>query len=102
MIGDKRYLVSGVGAKAPPLQINADNTYAWTLDSRNTVRGRWRALADREMKPGTKPPAIVLLKGEDGKDWQVSNGGVHSGNNRDAIEIVRMDMGITYRGTRMQ
>jgi len=101
VIGDKRYLVVGPGAKAPPLSIKRDGRYVWTIDSRTKVEGRWRELAPNERKSGTKGPAIVLLKGEDGKDWQVSNRGANSANNRDAINIDRMDMGLSYQGTRM-
>ena len=99
--GSTRYLVVGPGAKAPPLVINANGTYIWRIDSQKTVTGKWRKLADTEMRSGTKSPAILLMKGEDGKDWQVSNAGVNAGSNKDRISIDRMDLGLSYQGTRM-
>lgn len=101
-IDSKGYLVVGPGAHAPPLQINADGSYAWVLDSRTIARGRWRSLATNEMRSGTKGPAIVLMNGESGKNWQVSRRGVNSSNNRDAIDLERMDLGLSYQGTRLQ
>ena len=101
-IDSKGYLVVGPGAHAPPLQINADGSYAWVLDSKTIVRGKWRVLAANEMRNGTKGPAVVLMNGEDGKNWQVSRGGVNPSNNRDAINLDRMDLGLSYQGTRLQ
>jgi len=101
-IDSKGYLVVGSGAHAPPLQINADGSYVWVLDSRTIVRGKWRVLAANEMRNGTKGPAVVLMNGEDGKNWQVSRGGVNPSNNRDAIDLDRMDLGLSYKGTRLQ
>jgi hypothetical protein len=38
-------------------------------------------------------------KGEGGKDWEVRRSAVNPGNNRDAIQIERMDLGLSYQGT---
>lgn len=100
-INSKGYLVVGPGAKVPPLTVRADGTYTWTIDSKTTIRGNWRKMAEGELRSGTKPPAILLLKGEDGKDWQLWRRGVDPGNNRDAIGIERMDLGLSYQGTRL-
>lgn len=90
--------------KTPPLSINPDGTYAWT-DYKNTWKGRWRALKPAEMKyayrnePG---PAVLLMKAEDGVDWQVTRQGTNESDNRDRILIERMDLGLTYRGVRLK
>jgi hypothetical protein len=101
VIDSKGYLVVGSGAHVPPLQINADGSYTWVLDSRTTVRGRWRAMAENELRSGTKSPAILLLNAEGGKNWEVWRTGVNPGDNRDAIGIERMDLGLSYAGTRL-
>jgi hypothetical protein len=100
-IDSKGYLVVGPGAHVPPLQINADGSYIWTLDSKTTIRGKWRAMADNELRSGTKPPAILLVNAESGKNWEVWKTGTNAGNNRDAISVERMDLGLSYQGTRI-
>lgn len=90
--------------KTPPLSINADGTYLWT-DYQHSWKGHWRALRPGEMKyayrnePG---PAILLMKAEDGKDWQVTRQGTNAADNRDRLLIERMDLGLTYRGVRLK
>lgn len=101
VIDSKRYTVVGPGAKAPPLTIRADGAFVWVIDSKTTIRGNWRMMAEKELRSGTKAPAILLLKGEDGKDWEVWRSGVNQGNNRDAISVERMDLGLSYQGTRL-
>ena len=101
VIDGKGYLVVGTGAHVPPLAINVDGTFVWIIDSKTTVRGKWRKMADNELKYGTKGPAVLLMKGEDGKDWEVWKKGVNPANNRDAINIERMDLGLSYQGTRL-
>lgn len=100
-IDGKGYLVVGTGAHVPPVQINADGSYIWTVDSRTRIAGHWRPMAEHELKYGTKPPAILLLAGEDGRNWEVWRAGVNAANNRDAIFVERMDLGLSYRGTRL-
>ena len=101
VIDSKGYLVVGSGAHVPPLQINADNSYVWTIDSKTTVRGTWRTLASNELRTGTKSPAILLVNGEGGKNWEVWKTGANAGNNRDTIGVERMDLGLSYQGTRL-
>ena len=101
VIDAKGYLVVGSGARVPPLLINADETYVWTIDSRTIIKGKWRKMADGELRSGTKAPAILLLNAESGKNWEVWRTGVNPGNNRDAISIDRMDLGLSYKGTRL-
>ncbi len=101
VIDDKGYLVVGPGAHVPPLQVNADGSYVWVIDSKTTLKGQWRTLADKELRAGTKPPAILLMKAEGGKDWEVWKTGTNAGNNRDAISVERMDLGQSVQGTRL-
>jgi hypothetical protein len=101
VIDSKGYLVVGPGARVPPLQIHADSTYTWTLDSKTIIRGKWRTMVTSELRSGTKAPAILLMNGEGGKNWQVWRTGVNKGNNHDAIGIERMDLGLSYQGTRL-
>ena len=100
-IDDKGYLVVGRGAHVPPLQINPNGSYVWVIDRRTTIQGKWRSLAANELRSGTKLPAILLMHGEDGKNWEVWKTGVNTGNNRDAISVERMDMGLSAMGTRL-
>lgn len=100
-IDSKGYLVVGSGARVPPLVISADHSYVWTIDSRTVVRGTWRTMAAGELRSGTKAPAILLLNGEGGKNWEVWRTGVNAGSNRDAIGVERMDLGLSYQGTRL-
>lgn len=103
IIGGNRYLTVGSGATAPPLSIKADGSYVWVIDSKTTVTGRWRKLAPSEMKYGFKDKVgIVLLKGEDGKDWQVTYSGVRSSDKRDQLNVERMDLGLNYLATRFR
>jgi len=98
--GSNTYLVVGSGAKAPPLVINANGSFTWRIDSKTTVTGKWRKMESKELKYGTKAPAILLMKGESGKDWEVWSRGTNASSNRDAITVERMDMGLSYMGTR--
>lgn len=101
IIDSKGYLVVGSGAHVPPLQINADGSYVWVIDSRTTIRGKWRAMLQDELRSGTRLPAVLLVNGEGGKNWEVWRTGVNAGNNRDAIAVERMDLGESYQGTRL-
>ncbi len=101
VIDSKGYLVVGPGAHVPPLQINADGTYVWTVDRKTTVRGNWRAMSANELRAGTKLPAVLLMNAEGGKNWEVWKTGANAGNNRDAISVERMDLGQSYQGTRI-
>ena len=101
VIDSKGYLVVGPGAHVPPILIRDNGTYTWTIDSKTVIEGKWRGMAATEMRSGTKPPAILLMNGESGKNWQVSKAGVNKSNNRDAISIDRMDLGLSYQGTRL-
>jgi hypothetical protein len=101
LIDGKGYIIVGPGAHVPPLEIFPDHRYAWVVDSHTIVKGQWRSMAATELRSGTKAPAILLLNGEDGKNWEVSRTGVNQGNNRDAISVDRMDLGLSAMGTRL-
>lgn len=103
IINGDRYLVVGPGAVAPPLTIKADGTYVWHVDSKTVVNGRWRKMADAEMKYGFKGKfGIMLEKGYDGGNWQVTYSGVRSDNKADQLGVERMDLGMSYLATRMK
>src|SRR5262249_28419035 len=100
--GADRYLVVGPGGKAPPLRVNADGTYVWTLDSKTEIRGRWRKLAPNELKSGTRPPAILLTQGESGQDWEMwIPPPVGEADTRDRAKVEGMKIGTSYRATRL-
>lgn len=100
VVAGKAYIEVGPGGKAPPISVRADGSYSWKVDSRTTVSGHWRPMAEGEMKSGSKGPAILLIKGESGKDWQMTRRGTALADNRDQADIDRMDMGLSYMATR--
>lgn len=103
VIGGDRYLVVGSGAAAPPLQIKADGSYVWVIDKGKTISGRWRKMASAEMKYGyTDKPGIMLMNGYDGGNWQVTFSDVRADDNRDQLNIQRMDLGVSFLATRMK
>lgn len=68
VVGRDLYRVFSGGMRLPPLRVNADGTYTWRVDENGRerlVRGRW---VPREDAPG-----IVLLAGDRGADWTLSN-----------------------------
>jgi hypothetical protein len=90
-------------AGAPPIRINANGTYEWVIDHVKTVNGQWRKAASSELKYGyeKRGTTIILLKGEDDKNWLVSRELVGTSDGRDRILIERTDLGLTYRGNRV-
>ena len=89
-------------AAAPPLVILADGSFVWTIDSKRTARGQWRLAQQSELKDGYAKlgTAIILLKGEDDKDWLITRELTSTSDGRDRILIERKDLGLTYRGNR--
>jgi len=98
--GDEVDLEVGRGGRSPPITVNADGTYVWRVDSATTVRGRWHALAPGEARDRTVGPAILLVAGEGGHDWQMSRSGIDASTGHDKVAIDRMDLGESYMGTR--
>jgi hypothetical protein len=73
------------------------------IDHTTTVKGRWRKAEQSELKYGYEKlgTAIILLKGEDDKNWLVTRELVGTATGRDRILIERTDLGLTYRGNRV-
>ncbi len=98
--GGKAYTEVSMGGHGRPIQVNGDGSYVWQVDSSTTVRGRWRAMAAAEVRSGTVGPAILLINGEGGKQWQMSRHGVNAGNGHDQASVDRMDLGVSYMAPR--
>jgi hypothetical protein len=94
------FLEVGPGGRAAPIMINADGSYAWKVDSVTVVRGRWRVMGQGEMRGSSRGPAILIVAGEGGHNWQVSRRGVNAGSGRDQVDVDRMDLGTSYMATR--
>ncbi len=62
--GENYYVFSGA-SRLPPLRINPDGTYVWTIDRDKTIRGRWQA--------NENAPGLILLAGDRGDDWFLYN-----------------------------
>lgn len=90
-------------AGAPPIRINSDGTFEWILDSTKVARGRWHRAAPSELKSGyeKRGTAILLVNGEDGKDWLVTRELVGGSDSRERILLERKDLGLTYWGRRL-
>src|SRR5437762_3382345 len=86
----------GMTAGAPPIRILPDGTYEWVLDHAKTVTGRWRKAEPGELKYGyeKRGTTIILLKGDDDKNWLVSRELVGTSDGRDRILIERTDLGL--------
>src|SRR3982751_3325122 len=71
--GNSVYREYGMGAKAPPLQINADGTYVWFFDyGAPPVKGKWTTHAKIEgTKYGTEVWNGVIIKDPKGGLWKV-------------------------------
>ena len=72
-------------AKAAPITINSNGTYSWIVRDGSTVNGKWRRLKPEEDNVTGGKNGLVLLKGYDGIDWQVTYMGEQ--NNKESIKI---------------
>lgn len=90
-------------AGAPPIRISADGSFEWVINQTTTAKGSWRKAEQAELKYGydKRGTAIILLKGEDDKNWLVTRELVGTSDARDRILIERTDLGLTYRGNRI-
>jgi hypothetical protein len=78
----------GPGGKAPPLTIRNDGTYSWQTDSQTVIEGQWRELGPDELRQFSTGPAILLMKGEGGQDYQLwAPGDVTHADNRDIATL---------------
>ena len=90
----------GPGGKGGGLTVSADGTYNWVDAAGAAVSGRWRERAAAEVSRGAKPPAIVLMRGRDGYDWQMSTEGKVSNDNREQVSVDQLPGGVTILATR--
>lgn len=97
--GNDVYLVVGIGAQALPIRIDRDGGYSWRTYN-GVIEGRWQALPAGQDKYHRGTPAILLLAGEDGKDWQMWSQGLVSRDNREQVTLERWDSGVSYLATR--
>lgn len=90
----------GPGGKGGGLTVRADGTYNWVDAGGAAVAGRWRERAAAEVSRGAKPPAIVLMRGRDGYDWQMSTEGRVSQDNREQASVDQLPGGVSILATR--
>lgn len=90
----------GTGGKGGGLTVSADGSYNWVDAAGAAVAGRWRERAAAEVSRGAKPPAIVLMRGRDGYDWQMSTEGKVSNENREQVSVDQLPGGVTILATR--
>lgn len=99
--GDNVYREYGTGAKAPPLQINANGTYVWYDEfNKPPVKGTWgtHAKIDRIDFHGRGTDAYngIILKDSHGVYWKIHK------DRQDHIEARIMCSGETQGGTRIK
>lgn len=101
--GNTVYREYGMGAKAPPLQINADGTYIWYDEfGKPPVKDKWTTDAKIEgAKFNTAFTNGVVIKDSKGGLWKVYRRKVE-GDNTDHITTHTMCSGLTVIGTRIQ
>lgn len=96
--GRNVYRVYGTGAKAPPLQINANGTYTWYDEfNKPPVKGKWTidaALPGATM--GTEKENGIIIRDSRGQLWKVYK------DRADHIEARVMCSGLTQGGTRLK
>ena len=60
-------------------------------------------MTSAEMKYGYKDKVgILLMNGYDGANWQVTSSGVKASDNRDQLDVQRLDLGLDFLATRMR
>lgn len=96
--GDNVYREYSMGAKAPPLQINADGTYVWYDEyNKPPVKGNWATHAKIEgLTMGTEAENGIVLKDSHGVLWKIHK------DRQDHIEARTMCSGTTQGGTRIR
>lgn len=95
--GDYIYRQYGTGAKAPPLQINANGTYVWYDEfNKPPVTGKWIPHAKIDgIKMGTEAVNGILIKDSRGYYWKVYK------DRPNHIEARTMCSGLTQGGSRI-
>lgn len=101
--GSNVYREYGMGAKSPPLQINADGTFVWYFDyGKPPVKGKWTPHAKIEgAKYGTEVWNGVIIKDPNGGEWKVYRW-KSPRDNEDHVTAQTMCSGMTMIGTRLQ
>jgi len=96
--GNYVYRVYGTGAKAPPLQINADGTYTWYDEfNKPPVKGNWATHAKiAGVTMGTEAVNGIILKDSHNVYWKISK------DRQDHIEARMLCSGQTQGGTRIK
>lgn len=101
--GNNVYREYGMGAKAPPLQINADGTYVWYFDfGKPPVKGKWRTDARVEGEKYTAAAEVgIVIKDPSGGEWKVFRR-QSTMDKEDHITAQTMCSGQTVIGTRIR
>jgi hypothetical protein len=101
--GNTIYREYGMGAKAPPLRINADGTYVWYDEfNKPPVKGNWTPDAKIEgAKYWTNFVNGVVIKDSKGGQWKVYRWKL-AGDNEDRITVHTLCSGLTVNGTRIR
>lgn len=96
--GDNVYREYGTGAKAPPLQINANGTYVWYDEfNKPPVKGNWATHSKIEgLTMGTEAVNGVIIQDSRGNSWKIHK------DRADHIEARLMCSGETQGGTRIK
>lgn len=99
--GDNVYREYGMGAKAPPLQINSNGTYVWYFDyGKPPVKGKWRTDARVEGEKYTTAAEVgIVIKDPNGGEWKVFRR-ESTRDKEDHITAQTMCSGQTVIGTR--
>ena len=96
--GNGVYREYGTGAKAPPLQINANGTYVWYDEfNKPPVKGSWVTHAKiTGVTMGTEANNGIIIKDSHGIFWKIRK------DRADHIEARQMCSGITEGGSRIK
>lgn len=96
--GNDVYREYGMGAKAPPLQINANGSYVWYDEfNKPPVKGHWSTHAKiKGVKVGTEAANGIILRDSHGIHWKIRK------DRADHIEARQMCSGITKGGTKIK
>jgi len=93
--GDNVYRQYGMGAKSPPVQINADGTYVWHFDfGKPPVRGKWKThskVGERIESEGTSRSVTdsgLVIKDPSGQEWKVYRWTMPDGKDRITAQLM--------------
>lgn len=60
-VGNDVYRVYSGAGRLPPLRVNANGTYSWSIDKNKVIRGSWKA--------NENGPGLILQNGDRGDNW---------------------------------